>query len=208
MSSIYDFLSRFAWPLIWFSLVLTLIDAFDDHSETTEQLKESKGFKKYWLHTKRIRLWTLPIVLGLGAILAQIGSETDEAQISSLSGRTITADQEQIILSKLHNSDGLVHFIVNRNAPDAMPFSESLATTLSRAGFGIIPTWGSSTEIAPDVSVECDDVQEANNIKNALREARIKVNDGEAFGGGMISDVPVTSGTIKIYIGIKSLDEN
>jgi hypothetical protein len=208
MSSIYDFLSRFAWPLIWLSLVLALVDAFDDHSETTEQLKGSKGLRKYWLHTKRVRLWTLPIVLGVGAILAQMGSENDEAKIVSLEGRVITPEQQKIILTQLSNSDGLICFIINRNAPDSAVFAESLAKILAEAGYGVIPTFGSSTEIAPDVSVECDDSARADRIKDALAKAHIKINDGPAFDGGMMAMPPLSEGTIKIFIGIKSVDEN
>jgi len=184
-SGIYDFLSHFAWPLIWAAFVLTLIDAFDDHGETSENIKQSSGRKKYWLHLKRIRLWVLPLILGIGAILAQIGSEADEAKIVSLEGRLITPAQRQSFIASLVNAPkGKVIVGSVASNIEAEKYAQQISDMLKASGYDVENNFGSFTPRGVPTGIEISikengpEILFAVPIQNALSAIGIDAQQG------------------------------
>lgn len=209
--TIWEFIAKWGWPILWVVFGLTLFDAWHDHRELSERIATEQGEERSWSIRRRILKWTIPILALIGAIVAQIGADLSDKKLTELEIKTgprvLTQEQKDILQKELEGSSDTVYFVIDPTAPDATPYVESLFHTLNAIGYLTVNQVKEMNPTQLDVTIEPNDLPAVIKMKAAFTKAHIKVRDGPAYDAGIGNTITPPPGAILLTVGARSVEE-
>jgi hypothetical protein len=85
INSMKDIFADHGWLFLWLGFLATLYFAWHDHHELYTKVKSSSGRQKFRASSKLAMLWLLPVVLFIGTLSTQLGSDKADGRIAALS---------------------------------------------------------------------------------------------------------------------------